>query len=325
MIKDSFDWHANALKGERGPIFDGEPMSGWYENRRKNKNTGKIERNLVAYWKDSHDGSQRCHLNGRDVDNDTAQTMWPFASKRPIAADIYHAVLAGAPWPNTADSVNEAAEAESDDSDPMAAIVRDIDKAKADVANYTKIESDEELVRAQSLRSHLTALAGKLDKAREALVRPHIDAQREVNSVWNPIIADAKNFAAKVRVPMEAWESFKREQAKKAQETADRLAREHEESIRAAAEAGKPLPPLIAPTAPPSNAPAPVAKISGGGGRAASVSVWNEVIIDDEAAVYGYLKGAPDLTALILKLAQNAVTAGLTVPGTHTVERTRIK
>lgn len=323
MTTDSFEWHSNALKGVRGPIFDGEPMSGWYENRRKNKNTGKTERNLVAYWKDSHDGSQRCHLNGRDVDNDTAQTMWPFASKRPIPADIYHAVMAGAPWPDSADSVNAHAEAEDDGSDPMAALVKEIAKAKADIPNYAKIESDDQLVKAQSLRSLLTTLAGKLDKMREALVRPHIDAQREVNSAWNPIIADAKDAAAKVRAPMEAWESFKREQARKAHAEEERKQREFEAAARKAEEAGKPAPPPPAAVVP--NAPPPVAKIAGGGGRAASVSVWNEVIIDDEAAVYAYLKGNADLTALILKLAQKASDAGLKVPGTHTDERTKIR
>ena len=323
--KNDYTWHSNALRGIRGEVNEGNPQPGFYESRRKDKRTGKVDRQPVAYWHDTNTNELRCHRNGRDVDALDALDMWPFACMKPITDETYRNALAGKGWPDEAGSVSDYEATGDDGADPMEALAVAIKKAQADVKNFAKIESDEQLGQAQSLRSHLTTMAGKLDKAREALVRPHIDAQRDINGRWNPVIADAKAAANEVRRPMEAWESFKREAARQAQETAERIAREHAESIRKAADDGKPLPSLIPPEPPRSNAPAPATQIRGGGGRTASVSIWHEVIIDDEAAVYAYLKGNADLTALIAKLAQKATDAGLKVPGTHTVERTKIK
>lgn len=334
MSKNDFSWWQNALTGTRGQISADDPEPGFYENRRKDKVSGKVSRDLVAYWHDSNDGELRCHRNGRDVDDLRAREMWPYASKYPVPEHTYRDVLGGQPWPDEASAVNGADEDDGEKS-PTEKIIADITKARADRENYKKIDSDEQSGRGQSLRSLLTTLSGKLDKEREALVRPHLDAQRDINSRYNPIIKAAKDDADAIKKALEAWEDDKREAARvataAAQKAADeenaRLAAIHQQKSDDAEQFNEPAPPPPAPVAPApqSNMPAPAAQIRGGAGRAASVSTWHEVVIDDEAAVYAHLKGAPELTALILQLAQKAVNAGLTVPGTHTVEKTRVR
>jgi hypothetical protein len=46
--------------------------------------------------------------------------------------------------------------------------------------------------------------------------------------------------------------------------------------------------------------------------------------VTDQDAAYGYLKANAELTALISKLAQRAVDAGYTVPGTEVTEQRKV-
>lgn len=326
MTSNSYDWHTNALKGVRGPIQEDDPQTGWYENRRKDKRTGKVTRDLVAFWKDTNDGSQRIHINGRDPGpNANTDMLWVFASKYPISAEVYAEVLKTGKWPDDAKAVSDVAALETgEDLTPAEKIVREIAEARKDLPTYAKIDSDDTAAKAQSLRSLLTGLAGRLDKEREALVRPHIDAQREINGVWNPHIKAAQADAATVRAAQEAWETEKRVAARLAQEAADKLAREAAEAARKAEEQGKPPPPPPAPP-PPSNAPAPSTQIKGGSGRAASVSTYQHVLSIDEDKVFAQFKGNPELSALLVALAQKAINAGIPVPGAVTEERAKVK
>lgn len=332
-MANNFDWWRNALKGERGPITADDPEPGFYESRFKSRETGKVTRSTVAYWYDTNDGGLRCHKNGRDVDDLDAREMWPYASKYPIPEDTYHAVRAGKPWPDV-DAATETAE--SDDTKSEAEkLVDKIVEAKKNVVLYEKIDSDELSAKAQSLRAELTSLAGRLDKERETLVRPHIDAQRAINGAWNPHINDAKNQAAIIRKAQEKWEDDKREAQREAerlaQKAADeenaRLAAIHQQRSEDAEQFNETPPPAPAPVAPApqSNMPAPSTQIRGGTGRAASVSVYHEAEITDQDAVYQHFKTDAALKNLLLQLAQSATNAGIAVPGVVTHERSKVR
>jgi len=324
-MKNDFSWYLNALKGVRGPITADDPEPGFYESRFKNRDTGKVTRSIVAYWHDSNDGGLRCHKNGRDVDDLAAREMWPYASKYPITEETYHAVRAGKPWPDVDGTVDAATEDDGTKSEAEK-LVDKIKAAKANVPLYTKIDSDELSAKAQSLRSELTALAGRLDKEREALVRPHIDAQRDINGAWNPHIKEAKDQATLIRKAQEKWEDDKREAARRAQDELDRQAEEARRKLEAAQADGKPAPVDDAPPPPPqSNMPAPSTQIRGGTRRAASVSVWHEAEITDQDAVYQHFKTDAAVKNLLRQLAQNATNAGITVPGVVTHERSKVR
>src|SRR6202030_1659522 len=127
------------------------------------------------------------------------------------------------------------------------------------VPEYKGIESDEQAARGQSLRSALTALSGKADKIRVAEKEPHLQASRDVDAKYMPLVTLAKEGADTIRAELSKWEDFKRDAAHKAEAEADRIELEHAEPVRKAEVANKPPPPPPAHAIP--NTPAPPAQI----------------------------------------------------------------
>lgn len=323
-IDRTFNWWTDALKGVRGPITADDPKSGFYCSQRKDRRTKEITRQPVAYWYDSNDGSLRCHRSGRDVPELDAREAWPFCSQRPITEQTYHDVLAGKPWPDIAATAGAVAVDETKELDEI--LADEIEAAKAGMAEFAKIESDEQAALAQSLRARLTELKGKAEKEYEAANRPLLDQQKALRTKWFPLKEAAEAAALTIRRAQEAWESFKREQARKAEQERQRIVKEMEEkSEKAVAEGKEPLPPIPSGNPPLSNAPPPSTQIKGGQGRAASVSVYQHVVSIDEDKVFAQFKGNATLTALLTELAQKAIKAGVPVPGAVTEERTAVR
>lgn len=338
-FNDDFTWYENALKGIRGPVHDGEPMSGFYRGKNKQK-----ELEAWAYWKDTSTGAQRCHRNGREVEHDRAMQSWLFVNAHPITADVYWAFIDSGKWADGDETTAAAIKSGPDidpATDPVGSLKAEIEKLAADVGKYEKIDTDEALAKSQTIRSELTTLKGKAVKLHKAEKDEFLEAGRAIDRKWFPLRDLADENANKIKTAQEDWNDVKLAAARAAQAETDRLAREaaaaatkaENERLAAIAKAaaeGAPLPSLIPEPAPPprvvaSNAPAPSSQIRGASGRAASVSVVNVVTIDDELEVYKFLAGDPDLTALLLKTAQQKTDAGITVPGTHTTEKSKVK
>lgn len=312
-MTDNFEWWTNALAGTRGPIYDGEPQSGFYRQKRKD---GTFE--PVAYWKDSATGEQRCHINGRAPDPQRALEMWPYASKYPITSEAYwHRMDTGA-WGDIDQAANDAAKGPDIDpeSDPVGSFKAEVEKALPGVAAYVGIESDEQAARGQTLRSALTGLANKIDKARIAEKEPHLAASREVDAKYQPIIKLAKQGADDIRKELEAWENLKRDNQRRAdEETARRQAEAAAEAEWKGAEPGSIAdaePEPVKPVVP--NTPPPAAQIKGGSGRAASVGTKKVVTSIDLLKAWDQFGGQPEVYQLLKELAQRAVDAGLAVP-----------
>jgi hypothetical protein len=321
-MTDDFSWHENALKGIRGPIYDGEPQSGFYRQKRQD---GTYE--PVAYWKDTNTGEQRCHVNGKSPqDPHRMMEIWPYASRYPISQEAYwHRIDTGA-WLDNDPGAAAAAKGPDIDpaTDPVGSMKSEIEKARAGLDAYKTIESDEQSAKAQTLRSALTALSGKADKARVAEKEPHLEAGRQVDAKWQPLVKTAKDGADAIRKALESWEDFKRDQARKAQAEADRIAREHAEAARKAEEANQPPPPP--PPAPVvSNAPAPSTQIKGASGRAASVGVKKVVTAIDVDKAFKQFRDKPELYAFLLDLSQKALNAGIPPDGATIEEKSDIR
>ena len=332
-FKSDFTWHENALKGIRGPVHDGEPMHGSY--RGKNKQ-GQLE--AWYYWADSATGALRCHRNGKEVETDRAMHSWLFVNKYPISTEVYWAFIDTGKWPDGDDATAQALASGPDidpTSDPTGSLKAEIEKLRASAPNYKKIESDEAMAKAQTLRSELTTLKGRAVKLHKAEKDEFLEAGRAIDRKWLPLRDLADETANEIRKALEDWNDVKLAAARRAQEETDRIAREAADkererlaAIAKASETGAPLPSLLPPEPPKpvaSNAPAPSSQIKGASGRAASVSVYEAVTIDDELEVYKFLAGDPDLTALLLKMAQQKTDAGVKVPGTHTTQKTKVK
>jgi hypothetical protein len=294
-MTDNFNWWENALKGRRGPIHDGEPQSGFYRQRNRDKIYEP-----VAYWKDGATGEQRCHVNGRAVDHDRMMHIWPFASKNPITTEAYwHRIDTGTWMDDDAGAIAAAKGPDIDpETDPIGSMKAEIEKAAAGVPAYKAIDSDEQAAKAQTLRSALTALSGKADKIRKAKKEPHLEAGRKVDAEWQPLVNQASSLANDIRKALEAWEDVKRENARRAAADAAKAA-------LAAQEAGKPAPPP-----PAQNTPAPSMQIRGASGRAASVGTKKVIKSIDLQKCWDKLGGLPEVYNLFLELADKAIAAG---------------
>lgn len=322
-----FAWWQAALKGTRGPISADEPESGFYRQKRKD---GSFE--PVAYWKDSADGSQRCHINGQEPrDPLRAFEVWPHASKNPITEDAYWHRMDTGQWLDNDAGAAAAAKGPDIDpaSDPVGSMRAEIEKARAGLSAYKAIDSDEQAAKGQTLRSALTALAGKAEKERKRLKQPHLDAGKAVDDAWMPLTKTAQDGANDIREALEAWETIKLEN----QRRADQENRKREEAARQEQEWQAAAPPGSVPdqTAPPPiervapNTPAPAMQIKGASGRAASVGTKKVVDAIDLDKAFEQFRNLPQVYTFFLDLAQRAVDAGRDVPGATITEKATVK
>ncbi len=291
-IDRSFDWYHAALRGERGPIEADHPKSGFYRAKSRD---GTMS--AVAIWYDSFTGELRYQNNGVDVDDMKARERWPYCSKNPISEDIFWQFRDTGSWGDI-DGTAQLLQADKGGNGalPEVQIADKIARAKEGVQQYLKIESDTDASRAQSLRSTLTSLKGEAKKQYDALNRPLLDEQKRIRALWNPIMDDAESASSQLRSVLEDWELSKRKAAQAAEESG------------------------VKP-----NMPAPSAKISGGMGRAASAKPWICVTSIDVDAVFAQFKEHVLVKETLLKIAQESIDAGISVPGAKTEEKVRVR
>jgi hypothetical protein len=218
------------------------------------------------------------------------------------------------------------------EEDPAAEIQRKIDAASANAKDYDKIEDQATADKAQSVRSRLLELAGEADKKREALKRPHLDANKEIDSKWQPIVKAGEAAANKIREAMSAFATAQRKKAEAAAAEAEKVARARALAEARAAEAaakatakGKPAPAPLPPPPEPVAAPVVPAQIGGAYGRRASVRTIKVATVTDQDKAYLAMKAHPELRELIAKLAQRAVDKGMTIDGVTVEEKEDVR
>lgn len=292
-IDRSFSWWSAALKGMRGPIDANDPKSGFYRAKSRDKTLS-----AVAIWYDSNSGNLRYQENGRDIDELRARERWPYVSKTPISEETFWAFRDTGVWPDIDGAAQSGTPPENapDESDPTLTLTAKIAAAKANIAQYLKIDSDELATKARSLQSALLGFKGEAVKNHKAEKQPLTDAGRLVDAKWFPLRDTADAGAIELRTALEDWELAKRKAAQAAEERGV-----------------------------PSNMPAPSSKVVGGSGRAATPKPWNEVVSIDIDAVFKQFRDEPRLREDLMMFAQEAINAGIAVPGAKTEERIRLR
>jgi hypothetical protein len=333
----SYEYWRAALAGEKPKAYVDDPRLGFYRKGIYQRNDKGLNKRVgwapVAVFMVGDVMTARVgdEATGNDVTDDKLNELWSYISDNPISEGTYRGVAClGQPWPDAHDpsknkpgEVNPVANEPPAEESPEQKLIAEINQAKAGVSQYDKIDSDEMAGRALSLKNEITTLAGKLDKIREAKVRPHVDAQAEINGKYNPIIKDAKAQTVVLRDRCGAWEDWKREQARKAQAEQERKDREHAEAVRKAAAANAPIPEAPAPVAP--NAPPPKSQIAAAVGRKASVTVKKFVVSIDIDKTFAFFREKPELQQFLLQMAQRSVDAGIAVPDAIVEERSVVK
>ena len=90
----------------------------------------------------------------------------------------------------------------------------------------------------------MNELAGKADKQREKLKRPHLEAGKAVDAQWMPLVRDAKSVADMLRKYIEDFETTKLRERRRLEEERQRAEAEQAKSNREDA-------PLVLPPLPP--------------------------------------------------------------------------
>lgn len=320
VTQQDWSYWQKALAGEKPPIHEGDPQSGFYKRRISRKGPFVP----VAIWRDGEEWVAL--VDGKPTD---AEALWTWVADKPITKAEYDRVTSGEPWsdgppfePPVTDNLRN-----SDPENEHEALKDQIDSAKAGIAEFEKIESDESQAKAQALRARLNELSNEADKKRKAEKQPHLDAGKAVDAKWQPLVKDAKANAETIKKAMSAYETEKLKKQREEQARLEQQRREAEEAARRAEEMGRPkaADPAPAPeidTAADQSAPAP---IKGNYGRAASVSVVKVVTgFSDQDALYAFLKTHPDLQKAMIDLAQRAINKGFEVPGVEVDEQAKV-
>lgn len=316
---NDYDFWQRALAGEEVggptlPLHEDSPQPGFWR-KRISKAGGYLP---TAIWR-GEDGALIGLLDGRETN---PVDLWTYCCRFPISEEHYRARVATGKWHDEDSAVTASLSPppagigdNNPPTDPAEVLKGQIDAALAGVADYGAIGSDATAAKAQSLRSRLLDLSREADKTRETLKRPHFEAGKAVDEVFQPMVKAAKSGADLIAKELSAHET------RKAREEADKIAKER---LRLAEEQFKHAP-LGAPEPPPEPIPAPVAApIKGAYGRAAAVKVVKIATVTDQDAAYGYLKSQPELAVVIQKLAQRIVDAGMTVPGVTIEEQRKV-
>ena len=324
-----WDHWRNALKGQRGPISDGNPESGFYRNR-----------NIpYAYWKDAA-GTLHCHINGKAcLDMDRANTAWPFASKEPVTRAAYDAVLSTGTWPDQHEAVTTLSNSSPVDPDSLEGVKAQIDilANEADMimkkgAAKTQIEAD----RAADVAVRLGELWTKADNLRKVEKRPHYDKAVAVDNKWAPLLKAAEIYsfikgkvikpfldAENIRLEQErqALIAKQQEEQKKRDEERQAIIDHHNAEVEAARIENKPLP------EPPQNfdlgpeleeAPyIPPVQHASAGTRGRGVSGRKKMVarIDDYAAALASFAQHEEVKTLVQNLATKQARIGVETPG----------
>lgn len=339
-------WQA-AVRGEKPKAFVDQCELGFYRKsiseRNEKGNRRRVGWEPVAVFMvgDVMTARVGSEADGRDVTGDALNELWSYISANAITEEAYRTVARhGQPWPDAHDPAkNKAAEPapslsqDGETGKPLSSadgpekLLREIAEHKAGVSQYEKIDSDTMAGQALSLKNTITSLAGDLDKIREGLVRPHVDAQREINDRFNPTIKDAKAQGQTLLRAIGEWEDTKRAAQRAAEEATRRQAEEdrRKQEWHDATPPGS-IPEPVTP-APPvkSNAPPPSTQVAAAVGRKARVNVNKFVTSIDLDKAFAQFRNEPAVNACLIALAQRAVDAGLTVEGAVIDERSIVK
>lgn len=315
-IVNRWAWWMKALKGEFGPMHEGEPQQGFYRTRFKG---GKWE--PVAIWFDMDLDKWIAYRAGREVDPGEA---WNFCRTHPITREAYDRAMSGQPFEDedatVAEQVAASAGHNSGEVDEAETIKDQIAAALAGLDAYQSIKDDATASKALSLRNRLNELSKSADKIREDQKKPHLEAGKAVDAKWQPLVKSAKAGADKVRDAIGAWETEKLQAERKRQaEIAAEQARIAAGKDASEQQTDGEVMEAPAPVAAVDTAPASIKPTYG---KAASVSVKTVVKdVTDWQALAVYMSVHPEVQDLLRKLAQRALDAGReNIPGITTTE-----
>lgn len=221
-IVNRWAWWQNALKGDIGPIHDGDAQQGYYRVRRK----GEPWEPVAIFYPEGSDDLV-AYRAGKEV---RADDIWTWACRNPITFEAYEKAMRGEGFD---DEPAAAIGHNSEESDPFEAIrvelAGEAEMASEFLRGEVKTQADAD--KAGIWAKRLTDIAKRADNHRTVEKEPHLAASRAVDDKWRQPIADAKDWATKLKRHVEPFLIAQ----KRAEEERQRKAREEAEAARRAA------------------------------------------------------------------------------------------
>ena len=343
-----FDWYYAALKGNKIDWERGSPPSGYFRRDythvfpgEPGKKTSERRSEAIAIWRQDEDGQfsdtgeYKCWRSSdfrTPTDVDFIEELFAQVHANAVPHDEFLAFRETGEWP--ADKAREvkvdeppgighnSGEPESDLAKATAAI----ENLKEQFSDWFKaiggkINSDAEADKAANFSAEFAKYEKRAATLHKQEKAPHLEAGRAVDAAWKPLIKaadDAKRKAKDVITPhLNAKAAAER---KRAQEDADRLAKEAAALAEKEAEEG-----FVEPTPQPV-APEPT-KVSAGTIGKVSLRTFKSTEISDVKACAGYFASftnpPTELVEVLKKLARKSLDAGHDVPGAKLIEEQR--
>lgn len=276
------------------------------------------------------DGLEICGtINGERANLGTLEQRWHWAF--PVTKDAFNHYREKGHWPDDIPTIGD----NSGDLTPMEELHDYIEQAAKWIAGR-KIEDAQTANQAGNYVGKIAALRLTIDKEREAKVRPHLDAQNQINGEYNPLIKAAKDLEVQIKRAMDAFAAAEKrrleaEARAKYEAEQKRIAEERAKADAERAEYLKANPiaeftepePEREPELP--MAPEPV-KVSLGGAHGKRItlrSVTEYVLVDYDAVVQA-LKHNPKVVEVITSVAKAQAKAGVAVPGVEARQVERV-
>ena len=308
-MSDDFQNWREALAGNDVALHADIPQPGYYKLRRGKDGPYQP----VAIWR--KDGNLVGRVAGEMVD---PLSVWTWCADKPVSKDAAKQAFETGAWPGDVAIGHNSGDMSLADEIADARLQAIMWLKKTGVTDKTTMDM------AANYRARLLDLSKKADAERDAKVRPHLDAQREINGIYKPLVDGAKADADKIRDALSKYMAAEDAKARAAAaevariENEKRMAeyqRQQEEARKAAAEthATELLMPVQAPVF---VAPAEV-KVQAGGqrGKKASLREITRYQLSDYAAALAHVKDHPDVIAAVEKVAFAQARAGAQVPG----------
>lgn len=305
---DEFQNWRDALAGKDVALNADTPHSGYYKMR-SSKDGPYVP---VAIW--TKDGKQIARVADKVRD---PLEIWTYIAKNPVSKDAAKYAFENGTWPgdighNSGDLTLADEIAET--------VGQSLEWLKSSgVKDKTTMDM------AANYRAKLLDLAKKADAERDGKVRPHLDAQRQINAEYKPLVDSAKTAADTVRTALSKYMAAEEEKARKAAdekaraENERRMAEFRRQQEEAATKRGsETVDPEIDAMGdmPAMVAPEPV-KLQAGGqrGKKASLREVTRYQLDDYAAALAAVKDHADVIAAVEKVAFAQARTGAKVPG----------
>ena len=315
-VSDGYDWWRKSLAGHGPKIIEDEPHNGFYRMR-AHRNGPWLP--VAIFVKKG--GQQIARVAGGVR---KPEDVWTYCAGNPVSqADAKYAFEHGE-WPGDAPTIGDNAEKAG--VGPLELLLDYMETARSWFSKVGKIADQKAVDQAANYAAELARLKSNADKERDSLVRPHLEAQRDINGQYKPSIDDADKLIKDIKRSCDAYliaEKRRLEEEARAKYAAEQKAAEEErkriEAERAKQMRDDPIAALTSPEpelpmAPPP--PEPV-KVHAGGQRGRRMGLRKETVysVDDFDKVYAWAKDNPKVHEAVEKVAIQAAKAGVDVPG----------